>query len=64
MSHPSQVVKQFVDYLRFERHFSPYTARCYEADLRQYIEFLVSSNGQAGGEAISNGAIDGRITAA
>lgn len=34
------VIQQFLDYLRFERHFSPYTARCYGADLRQYAEFL------------------------
>jgi len=38
-SHPSLVGK-FVNYLKYERHFSPYTARCYEADLRQYGEFL------------------------
>ncbi|MHB1156759.1 MAG: tyrosine recombinase XerC [Phycisphaerales bacterium] len=34
------VIQQFLDYLRLERHFSPYTARCYGADLRQYAEFL------------------------
>ncbi len=36
----SALIAQFANYLRFERHFSPYTARCYEADLRQYAEFL------------------------
>lgn len=36
MSSPIALVEQFVNYLRFERHFSPYTARCYGADLRQY----------------------------
>lgn len=40
MAGTSQVVDQFVNYLRFERHFSPYTARCYQADLRQYSEYL------------------------
>ena len=40
------LVEQFVDYLRFERHFSPYTARCYDADLRQFTEYL---RGQTGG---------------
>jgi len=34
------LITQFVDYLRNERHFSPYTARCYGADLRQYVEYL------------------------
>ncbi len=39
-SKPATLVEQFVDYHRHERHFSPYTARCYGADLRQYGEFL------------------------
>jgi site-specific recombinase XerD len=34
------LVQQFLDYLVDERHFSPYTARCYGLDLRQYGEFL------------------------
>ena len=45
MSDQSAFVDQFVNYLRFERHFSPYTARCYTADLRQYINHLASNNG-------------------
>lgn len=32
----------FGAYLTDEKHFSPYTARCYGADLRQFIEFLGS----------------------
>lgn len=44
--HP--LVQQFVDYLKHERHFSPYTARCYGADLRQYVEYL------AGGPSIED----------
>lgn len=41
MAAPSlPLVQQFVDYLRHERHFSPYTARCYAADLRQFVEHL------------------------
>ena len=34
------LIDQFVSYLRYERHFSPYTARCYAADLRQFVEHL------------------------
>jgi len=34
------LIRQFLDYLRLERHFSPYTARCYGADLRQFAQFL------------------------
>ena len=34
------IVDAFLHYLLDERHFSPYTARCYGVDLRQYVEFL------------------------
>jgi len=38
-AHP--LIQEFLNYLRFERHFSPHTAKCYAADLLQYCEFLV-----------------------
>ncbi len=50
------LVQQFVNYLRYERHFSPYTARCYEADLRQYGEF---HNGVAIAKTTGSGQEDG-----
>ena len=34
------VVEAFLRYLIDERHFSPYTSRCYGVDLRQYIDHL------------------------
>ncbi len=37
--HP-KIVDEFLHYLLDERHFSPYTARCYGVDLRQYVEYL------------------------
>lgn len=37
------IVERFAAYLLDERHFSQYTARCYGADLRQYIEHLSAS---------------------
>ena len=40
MSDTLPLVQSFLDYLVDERHFSPYTARCYGLDLRQYGEFL------------------------
>jgi len=40
------IVTMFLDYLTDERHFSPYTARCYGADLRQYTEYLVEQLGR------------------
>ncbi len=33
-------VKEFLDYLQFERHFSNYTSKCYGADLRQFGNYL------------------------
>jgi integrase/recombinase XerC len=38
------VLDAFTRYLNEERHFSEYTARCYGADLRQYVEFIASSH--------------------
>ncbi|MEM0984275.1 MAG: tyrosine recombinase XerC [Planctomycetota bacterium] len=35
------ITEHFADYLTSERRFSPYTARCYSADLRQMTEFLI-----------------------
>jgi integrase/recombinase XerC len=43
MSEQLPIVEAFISYLLDERHFSPYTARCYGVDLRQYAEFLVDS---------------------
>jgi integrase/recombinase XerC len=34
------IVEAFLRYLIDERHFSPYTSRCYGVDLRQYIDHL------------------------
>lgn len=39
------IITGFTGYLMDERHFSHYTARCYGADLRQYIEFLAEETG-------------------
>lgn len=50
MSSSPSLVEQFVNYLRFERHFSQYTARCYGADLRQYVEHLGGATPANGGE--------------
>jgi integrase/recombinase XerC len=38
------ITDAFTNYLADERHFSPYTARCYGADLRQFVEFLMSQH--------------------
>ncbi|MEM9789351.1 MAG: tyrosine recombinase XerC [Planctomycetota bacterium] len=43
-----RLIDRFADYLKHERHFSPYTARCYGADLRQYVEYLESTTSTDG----------------
>ncbi len=59
MSTEHPIVEQFINYLRFERHFSPYTARCYGADLRQFTDYLFGDENrpapspQAGSESSS-----------
>jgi len=54
------LVQKFVDYLRHERHFSPYTARCYEADLRQYVEFLTEQSEPGSNDSAETPADDPR----
>jgi integrase/recombinase XerC len=39
------IIDHFKRYLLDERHFSPYTARCYGVDLRQYVEYLTDEQG-------------------
>lgn len=43
------LINEFLDYLRYERHFSPHTAKCYAADLHQFCEYL------GNGTAVSEG---------
>ena len=46
------LIDEFLNYLKFERHFSPHTAKCYAADLAQFCAFLVGDRGAAkGGQA-------------
>ncbi len=45
----NNLIQEFLNYLTFERHFSPHTAKCYSADLRQFTEYLCSGKGAPGG---------------
>jgi integrase/recombinase XerC len=49
------ITQEFLNYLKFEKHFSDYTARCYGADLEQFVEFLHGLGGEdhagSGGES-------------
>ena len=58
------VVDGFISYLTDERHFSAYTARCYGADLRQYIEFLTEQTGIAFNPDAERQAYEARLTRA
>ena len=42
------IVQEFLSYLKFEKRFSPHTAKCYGADLEQFSQFLTgrSDGGQ------------------
>jgi len=39
------LINEFLNYLKFERHFSPHTAKCYAADLYQFCGHLTSDSG-------------------
>lgn len=72
MTHTANVVEQFLNYLRGERHFSAHTARCYAADLEQFSHYLMGRglvtngsvrNGHANGTAAGDAALDQRLLA-
>ena len=42
------ICQEFLSYLKFEKHFSEHTAKCYGADLEQYLGFLVDNSGRGG----------------
>ena len=58
------ITEAFQAYLSDERHFSPYTARCYGADLRQYIDWLSEEVGIELNHDAEKAAFDRRRTAA
>jgi len=43
------LIDEFLNYLKFERHFSPHTAKCYAADLAQFCAFLSGNMAAASG---------------
>ena len=49
----SAVVQDFISYLKFEKHFSEHTAKCYRADLIQFTSFLSSHVSDAHDDAAS-----------
>ena len=57
MSQEHPLVTDFLNYLRFERHFSPHTGKCYAADLYQFGQFQLG-----GPEAAARVSLPGRGT--
>jgi len=45
----NSLIDEFLNYLKFERHFSPHTAKCYAADLTQFCAFLAGDKQAASG---------------
>jgi integrase/recombinase XerC len=52
------IIAGFTSYLMDERHFSHYTARCYGADLRQYVDFLADEHNVEIKDALEQQAFD------
>ncbi|MEK7757469.1 MAG: site-specific integrase, partial [Planctomycetota bacterium] len=50
------MIEEFLNYLKFERHFSPHTAKCYAADLTQFSAFLIGDTAAAAGRQNFTGA--------
>ncbi|MBW8015484.1 MAG: tyrosine recombinase XerC [Planctomycetes bacterium] len=38
------LIQDFINYLNYEKHFSPHTAKCYGADLAQFSGFIVKGS--------------------
>ena len=45
----NSLIDEFLNYLKFERHFSPHTAKCYAADLAQFCAYLLGDTAGAAG---------------
>jgi integrase/recombinase XerC len=58
MTTQNRLIDDFLNYLNFERHFSPHTAKCYAADLAQFCAFLSGDLARATGrQNFSAGAV-------
>ncbi len=57
----NSLIDEFLNYLKFERHFSPHTAKCYAADLTQFCAFLAGDMQAASGRQNFTGPAAARI---
>ncbi len=44
------ITEDFLGYLKHEKHFSVHTAKCYGADLTQFVEFVVANSSEGSPE--------------
>jgi integrase/recombinase XerC len=52
----SGIIQEFINYLKFEKHFSSHTAKCYGADLEQFAGYVTQqAGGESNGSAVSGG---------
>jgi integrase/recombinase XerC len=58
----SATVQDFINYLKFEKHFSDYTARCYGTDLEQFVMYLLGPSESNSANSYSNS--DGGVATA
>lgn len=56
-----ELINEFIDYLRFEKHFSNYTARCYSSDLRQFVELAWATDHPEQDEPMGVGVSEGQV---
>jgi len=54
MQENNVLIQEFLDHLSFEKHFSPHTIKCYSADLKQFVGYLVSREDSAGGPPLGS----------
>ena len=50
-----ELISGFLDYLKFEKHFSEHTAKCYGADLAQFCDYLVPEGKEEQGSHETHG---------
>jgi len=55
MNSENPLIAEFLNYLRYERHFSSHTGKCYAADLHQFCDFLLEVRPDDSGPSALNG---------
>lgn len=52
----SGIIQDFISYLKFEKHFSSHTAKCYGADLEQFVSFVTQQTHSEPNSSVQSGA--------